>query len=81
MNFGAALSQLRIGIKIRRAAWSPDSNCIYLENGQILMALTRQAWIPLQEDLLAKDWEIVVPPVAGERPQKTKGQPKSVSPT
>lgn len=60
MNFGAALKQLKIGIKIRRAAWFPDWNFIQFRDGVIYLAEPPQEWIPLHEDLLAEDWQIQV---------------------
>ena len=64
-SFSWALSSVRVGVAVRRAAWKPNKVLIYKPTeGRVLQHLALQyddgsevPWIPVQCDMLQDDWD------------------------
>ena len=60
MDFNDAISALKAGDKVRRAAWVKNA-LIYVNSAGALAAAGGQLWNPTIESLAASDWMIHVP--------------------
>lgn len=71
MNFGQALTKLKMGFKLTRSGWNGANQFLLLQvpDEQSKMSLPyiyittvtgdRVPWLASQTDLLAEDWEVV----------------------
>lgn len=68
LDFGRALSMMRIGNRVARTDWAGDA--LSLDGGVLNVrdasGGVRCTWQPSQADVLARDWHVVAPVGAGK---------------
>lgn len=66
LDFGRALSMMRIGNRVARAEWAGTGEALSLVDGGVINVRDadgkiRRVWNPSQVDILSRDWHVVAP--------------------